>query len=345
MGRPIRFLSTSWGQVAYSVVGSGRPLLFDTGWISDLDAMWSHDGYRGLLERLAESHEVICFDPPGTGLSDRALSTNSINDEVALLGSILEAVGVGSNHKVSMFCSSIAASTAIRFAALHAELVERLVLFGGSMRGENLAPEDARYALLDLIRGHWGLGSRVLSDIFVPGVGAEEREWFHAWQRQCTNGETAALRLQMYYESDVSTDAGHVKAPTLVLHRVNDQAVRLSHGAAIAAAIDGATLEPVGGAAHLCFLGDWHQVADLVVPFLEATSVSMLPMGPYGEFTARELDVAELTTLGLTNASIGERLGISGRTVESHLVRIRYKLDVRTRAQVAAWMARRTDIS
>ncbi len=327
------------------MVGSGRPLLFDTGWVSDLEAMWDHDGYRGLVEQLALSNEVICFDPPGTGLSDRDATTSSIDEEVELLRSVLEAVGVGPSRQVSMFCSSIAASTAIRFAALEPGLVQRMVLFGGTLRGDALVPDDARQALLSLIRAHWGLGSKAMRDIFIPGLGSEDWKWFDSWQRQCTDGETAALRLQMYYESDVSSEAAQVRAPTLVLHRVDDQAVRFSNGAAMAAAIAGATLEPVDGAAHLCFLGDWRQVADLTVPFFDVAPEALLPKGPYGEFTARELDVAELTTLGLTNAAIGERLGISPRTVESHLGRIRYKLGVRTRAEVAAWMARRTEVS
>lgn len=344
MGRKIRFLDTAWGSVAHAETGSGPPLVFDLGWISDQEALWGHQGYRGLLTRLAESHRVVTFDPPGTGLSERGISTASIEEEEALLERVLEAAGVGPHGPVSMFCSSIAASTAIAFSAHHPHVVKRLVLFGGSLRGKDLAPPDARDSLLDLVRGHWGLGSRALSDIFVPDVSSEDRKWFHAWLRRSTDGETAARRLEMYYSSDVSAAAAEVRAPTLVLHRAGDRAVRSTQATALAAAISEATLQPLEGSAHLCFLGEWHRVADLAIPFLERSSGKSLPMGPYGEFTARETDVAELTTLGLTNAAIGERLGISPRTVESHLTHIRSKLGVRTRAEVAAWMARRTEV-
>lgn len=182
-------------------------------------------------------------------------------------------------------------------------------------------------------------------DIFVPGVGDDDRDWFQAWQRDSTDGETAVARLEMYYASDVTSEAGLVKAPTLVIHREGDQAVRPERGAELAAAIPGATLELVAGGAHVCFLGDWVQVADLVVPFLNQDRATSLPRGPFGQLTARELDVAELTVLGLSNAEIGGRLGISSRTVETHMTRIRQKLGVGTRAEVAAWMARRTEIS
>ncbi|MDX1447542.1 MAG: alpha/beta fold hydrolase [Acidimicrobiia bacterium] len=343
MTRPIKFVETEWGRVAYSKVGSGRPLLFDTGWVSHLESMWGHGGYRGLVERLAESHEVVCFDAPGTGLSDRNRRTTSLDDEVVVLEAVLQAVGAGQHRPASMFCSSIAASTAIRHAAHHPEAVHRLVLFGATLKGADLGSDSARGALLRLVREHWGLGSRMLSDIFVPDLDADERHWFDEWQRLCTDGATAASRLEMFYESDVSADAALVTAPTLVVHRSGDSAVGPELGARTAAAIEDATLAMLDGSSHLCFLGDSAGVAELVLSFLEAETEHSLPRGPFGEFTAREHDVAQLTVEGLSNAAIGERLGISPRTVETHLVHIRSKLGVGTRAEIAAWMARRAE--
>ena len=343
MRRTIRFLQTAWGRVAYAVVGSGRPLVFDTGWVGHLEEVWQHDGYRALVERLAGSHTVVSIDPPGTGLSDRGATTASIDQEVAVLAAVLGELGVGARKPASLFGSSIAASTAIRYASRHAADVHRLVLFGATLRGGDLGPESGRTALLRLVREHWGLGSRLLRDTFAPDLDPDDRRWFDGWQRSATDGATAAERLEMYYDSDVTADAAAVAAPTMVIHRTHDRAVRPELGADVAATIPGAVLETVDGSAHLCFLGDWVGIADLVVPFLEAEPESSLPRGPYGEFTAREHDVALLTVEGLSNAAIGERLGISPRTVESHLSRVRAKLGVRTRAEVAAWMARRSE--
>ena len=59
----------------------------------------------------------------------------------------------------------------------------------------------------------------------------------------------------------------------------------------------------------------------------------------------RECDVAMLTAEGLTNREIAGRLSISERTVETHLLHIRTKLDLRTRAQVAAWAVERGRVS
>lgn len=56
--------------------------------------------------------------------------------------------------------------------------------------------------------------------------------------------------------------------------------------------------------------------------------------------TKREQDVVALVTQGLTNRQIAEALRVSERTVEAHLDHVRTKLDLRSRAQIAAWAAK-----
>ncbi|MEU8032686.1 LuxR C-terminal-related transcriptional regulator [Streptomyces sp. NPDC049099] len=58
--------------------------------------------------------------------------------------------------------------------------------------------------------------------------------------------------------------------------------------------------------------------------------------------TAREFAVAELVAEGLTNRQIAERLSLSIHTVATHLDRIRDKLGLRSRTQIALWAAART---
>ncbi|MCF3137562.1 helix-turn-helix domain-containing protein, partial [Streptomyces olivochromogenes] len=53
--------------------------------------------------------------------------------------------------------------------------------------------------------------------------------------------------------------------------------------------------------------------------------------------TGREREVVALLADGLTNYQMGRRLGISVRTVETHLDNIRKKTGLRTRAQIGIW--------
>jgi len=56
----------------------------------------------------------------------------------------------------------------------------------------------------------------------------------------------------------------------------------------------------------------------------------------------REREVTELVADGLTNRQIGARLFLSEKTIETHLTRVFQKLGLRSRAQVAAQVARRS---
>lgn len=56
--------------------------------------------------------------------------------------------------------------------------------------------------------------------------------------------------------------------------------------------------------------------------------------------TDRETDVLRAVTDGATSREIGQRLEISENTVNFHLKNIFKKLDLRNRAQLAAWAAR-----
>jgi non-specific serine/threonine protein kinase len=58
--------------------------------------------------------------------------------------------------------------------------------------------------------------------------------------------------------------------------------------------------------------------------------------------TDRELEVAALVSRGLTNRQIAERLVLSERTIDAHLERIRNRLGVRSRVEIAAWLIERS---
>jgi predicted ATPase/DNA-binding CsgD family transcriptional regulator len=66
---------------------------------------------------------------------------------------------------------------------------------------------------------------------------------------------------------------------------------------------------------------------------LEATA----PSGP-GRLSRREMEVAAMVAQGMTNRRIAEALVLAERTVEGHVERIRRKLGVRSRTQIAVWM-------
>ncbi|TPX03569.1 helix-turn-helix transcriptional regulator [Schumannella luteola] len=64
--------------------------------------------------------------------------------------------------------------------------------------------------------------------------------------------------------------------------------------------------------------------------------------GSTGPLTAREFEVAALVSAGATNREIAERLVISPKTASAHIEHILAKLGMSRRAEVAAWVSRRS---
>jgi pimeloyl-ACP methyl ester carboxylesterase/DNA-binding CsgD family transcriptional regulator len=311
------------------VAGSGPPLLCDPGWITHLRQQLELYSFGAFVERLAERFTVIRYDKPGCGLSDREGTDLSFDGQVAAALAVADAVGAG---RFRLFGASQAGQLAAAIAALHPDRVEALVLYGTCASGRDLAPAEVRESIVALVRAHWGLGLKVLTGLFVPDPTAEEVETFTRLQRASASSEVAARLLEEYYETDIRALLPAIQAPTAVLHREADKGTRFELGREVAALIPGATLIPLPGSSHLYYHGEWLAVLDAMLGFLCEPARS----GP--RLTARELEVAELVAEGLTNHSIARRLYVAPRTAEAHVENIRRKLQVRSRAQIAAWV-------
>ncbi|GDY28880.1 ATP-binding protein [Gandjariella thermophila] len=70
-----------------------------------------------------------------------------------------------------------------------------------------------------------------------------------------------------------------------------------------------------------------------------ATPAPTEPAPAGGPLTAREREIAQLVSEGLSNRAIAQRLLIAPRTAETHVENILTKLGFTSRAQVAAWVA------
>ena len=81
------------------------------------------------------------------------------------------------------------------------------------------------------------------------------------------------------------------------------------------------------------------QAADLAVAVASGAAPRDPDRAQQVPLTPRERQVAALVASGRTNRQIGRVLGISEKTAEVHLHHVMSKLDVRSRAEVAAWAA------
>ncbi len=327
-------------KVAYATAGAGPPLLFIDGWLSHLGASWALPAERSMFEALADGRRLVRFDRPGCGLSSRAsIEDFSLERELETVAAVVAAACGGPTDVIG---SSLGAAVAAAWSARHPECVRRLVLYGGWARGRDIAPEDVQEHVEAIVAGHWGLGAEVLTDIFAPEATADTRAAFAAYQRRASSAGTAAALLRLCYRVDVTGALGDVDAPTLVVHREKDRAAPVEQARRLAAGIPRARLEILPGKSHLPYTGDVPSLVAVVRRFLGLpVPTPDQPRAASPRLTPRQEEVAALVSLGLTNREIGDRLGIDERSAEGHVERIRWRLGVRSRAQVAAWWATR----
>jgi pimeloyl-ACP methyl ester carboxylesterase/DNA-binding CsgD family transcriptional regulator len=337
----IRFLRVGDRRVAYEVRGDGPPLVVPAWWVSHLELDWESAGFRRFCEGVADGYTLIRYDRLGVGMSDRAVrdSDLTLDGEVAMLRALLDELGL---ERVSLLGGSCGSCTAIAFAATFPERVERLVLYGSYADGSAITAPGVGDAIIAAVRAHWGLGSRMLSDIFLGAAGAAEQESFAALQREAATAEAAAALLGLVYRLDVRTHLSLVRSPALVVHRRDDRAVPYRLGREVAASIPGAALVSLPGSAHFPWHGDVDSVARACREALgPVQSPPHQPCGPEPILlSGREREILGCIARGLHDREIAEQLVLSPHTVHRHVANIRRKLGRTSRTAAVAEAAR-----
>ena len=342
MRQEVRFCRVPGGRVAVAAVGDGPPLVLAPWWISHIELDWERPEFRAFVEALARDRTVLRFDPLGTGLSDRTEPEHGgLDTELVTLEAVLDGMHV---PRAALLGISSGACLAAALAARSPERVEALVLLGGYASGAGITTPEVRDSILAAVRAHWGLGSRLLADVFLPEATGPELEAFARFQRDAASAEVAARHLGFVYSVDVWEDLPRVQAPTLVLHRRDDRAIAYDLGRELAAAVPGARLFTLAGTEHLPWRGDAAAVVAAVSEFLDGRPALLPQLRPAEHasavLTERELEVLRLVARGLSDGEIAKRLVVSPHTVHRHVANVRAKLGEPSRAAAVASAAR-----
>lgn len=133
------------GDVAYTVRGSGPPILLLHGW----GAGNSMIEWANAIELLAQSHTVYALDFPGWGLSDKPKVRHTAQSYVELVAFFLEDIV---REPCVLVSSGGAAPIAIEVAKAQPAAVSKLVLVCPPPGGEKGATDPARLGLEALLR-------------------------------------------------------------------------------------------------------------------------------------------------------------------------------------------------
>ena len=174
-GAAIRFLPFAGRRVAYAVTGQGPLLVAPAWWVSHLELDWGDQAFRRWWESVGEGYTVVRYDRLGVGMSDRQVCVPdlTLDSEVTLLRAVLDELG---SEKVVLVGGSSGGCAAIAFAARFPERVNRLLLYGAYADGSFISSPEVREAIVATVRSHWGLGSRLLADMFLGEAHSLEQE-------------------------------------------------------------------------------------------------------------------------------------------------------------------------
>ncbi len=316
------------GRVAYQVFGDGpRDLVFVPNWGSNVDVMWEEPSLARFLRRLATFSRVLCFDKRGTGVSDpvplAALPT--LEQWMEDVRSVMDAAA---SERTALLGDAEGGQMAMLFAATYPERVSALVLTNTSAR--QLRDVDYPWGLparsvapyLGQLETKWGTGALV--DIMAPSLAHDVRfrRWSARYERLSLSPGAVTAMYRVQFERDLRSVLPTIWVPTLVLHRVGNQHIRVGHGRYLGEHIPGAKYVELAGDEHYFNAGDIEVMLGEIEEFLT------------GVRTAPEIDRVLATVLftdivGSTEraATLGDRAwhalldthhGIVRRELERH---------------------------
>jgi len=273
MGRP----ETSYAYngntaLAYQIVGtSGPDLLLVPGSITHLEVLWDEPRAARFLNRLASFSRLILMDPRGLGLSDRLTEVPTLDERVADLLAVLDAV---QSEKATLFGSSDTGPACIATAVAHAERVTALVLLGTYAKGgwsEDYPlgwTDEAFGNFQQSVRDNWGKTGGIRNT--APSMAGDSAfmEWSATLARVGASPRAVMLLGEMTRAVDVRAQLPRVGVPTLVMHRVGDRVNVIGHGRYLAQRIPGARWVELPGDDFMLWAGDTDAIVDEVEEFM-----------------------------------------------------------------------------
>ncbi len=259
--------------IAYQVTGVGHNDIVVFGdWSAHLDIDWENAWFASFLERLAHFCRVIRFDRRGQGLSDRRLPPREMEEEVADMAAVLDAAG---SVRAALFGNDEAGARAALFAAMVPHRVSALILFAPFAKGCRAEdypfsfPREVMQTFEDVIQQRWGRGWQTAAAAEIASD-PDYQQWNVRSQRYAMGPGDAARMFRLLVETDIRAVLPSIQAPTLVLHRSDDQFSPIEQSRWFAAQIPNATLIELPGTAHFHYV-DSAEVLGHIEEFLTGT--------------------------------------------------------------------------
>jgi pimeloyl-ACP methyl ester carboxylesterase/DNA-binding winged helix-turn-helix (wHTH) protein len=278
----VGFCRTADGvSIAYSVAGSGTPLVKAAHWLTHLEFDWNSPIWRPLLAEFARDRRLVRYDGRGTGLSDWQVEDISFEAFVRDIETVVDALDL---ERFALLGISQGCAASIAYAVRHPERVSHLILLGGYAKGwrrrADVQEIRRREALVTLIRDGWDTDAIAFRDVFtslfVPHSDEEQRRWWTELVRVSSSPANAARLVEAFGEIDVAELLPRVAAPTLVLHSRHEAVVPFSAGRQLAIGIPGARFVSLDSRNHIVLAQEpaWRDFIAEIRTFLDGAPAS-----------------------------------------------------------------------
>ncbi len=258
--------------IAYRVIGEGpMDVLFIGGLVGHIEVILDEPGMERWFLRMAQMARVVMIDRRAIGMSGTPPADWTVEDEVADIAAVLDAIG---SERAVLLAYGSGGPPAAAFAATRPERTLALVLYAAMAASR--PDEDITWAWTDEQRDEafgqftevWGTGVQI--ERLAPSAADDERirAWLGRLERQSLS-PTAVARVGAIHASfNVKALLGSIRVPTLVLHRVGDLMIDPRHSVFLAERIPGAKLVQLPGADNLPMVGDTEALLGEVEDFL-----------------------------------------------------------------------------
>ena len=273
--------------LAYQLFGDGPvELVFAGPFISHIELLWTVPEFKAFFDQLATFCRIVVFDKAGVGLSDPVPHVRTIEDRVAEIEAVMDAVSFGS---AVLFGFNDGGLASIVFAATRPERTRALILadsysFLGAEgwddvecdpaelwarnlpeQGENYMPSVEQITRMQeigrAVRSAWGSGA--VGSISAPSVRSIRQ--LAMLERMCASPGMARASFETAFRIDLRPILPTITAPTLVIHAREDPVVPVQFGRYLADHIPGARYLEVDSADH----APWFTEPDTILTAIE----------------------------------------------------------------------------
>lgn len=231
--------------IAYWAMGDGVPIvvMYPPGF-SNIQFEWELPEARALYESVSQWATLIRFDHRNNGLSERGVQDVSLEAFERDLQGVLDRLDIGRAH---IFAGTDCGKVAIHFAATQPHRVASLTLFRTNPGVGSSAAAPGWSSLMPLLDKNWQLFTDLLATALNGLEDGEQTSRIARYVRESvTAGEFQAANVALA-AADVQECLPAVKAPALVLHRMDSPFFAIDRARQLVATMPDARLSVLPG--------------------------------------------------------------------------------------------------